>query len=874
MRNGTYRHLGVWVVLVAVVGGAAAAAAAGPVGPVAELANAKVQEDFPAMCVDGDGTPWVVYVSHDGKADSLKIAKKTDAGLKAAATLAGPGIIHQPAVACDGKGMFWAVWSQVNAENVMELLARRVVAGKAAGKTITLAASDHAEIFADAGTDRSGRVWVVWQSFRNGYGDIYARTCEAGATKWGKDIRVTSHAAGDWEPRLAFAKTGAAVVFDSSRSGDYDVYLATVTADGAVKKTRISKTPRHEARASVAATPDGKGYWVAWENGRERWGRDSRSTGRNLGLNTDKHIDVAYVDGATGKVTLATNPTSAIKSAGIIPAKKPAKQPEKKAAKKPPKKPAKQPVKKPVKKPVRRRRPGGVPAVNLPKIAVDSTGAPWLACRYYRGTHWKVALTKYDTGAKAWTKAVTLPNSSFSQDKNCSWAGGATWLAWPSDKRTSKRSLVSGVYVAKIDTAAAPPLAAKPAAKPGAKKPAAPAKRVARWGEDTPERLRSDRHFWTPAKTKYGLYWGDFHRHTDISNCITAGDGCIVEQYRYAYDMGKLDFMGPSDHTDIAKPYSPYEWWCNQKLTDVFFSPGFFTSFYVYEREQRWPWGHRNVIFAERGGPVVYIKRALYKSMPWHATLPIGDGGAEILPPELWKVLRKHGRPVTVISHTGATGMGTNWDGYKKIDNAVENVVEIYQGARVSYEGINTPQPLVALPKKTPKAGAGVAPTTGKDFGKYNKGVYQNALSNGWKLGVFANSDHISTNTTFGGVYAESFTREGIIKAINARRTIAGTDKIFIEFSCNGHLLGSIFETSDKPAMTISVRGTAKLKAVTIVRNEKNLKRFTPKNTKKFDVKFTDDEPIAGENRYYVRVEQVDGNMGWASPVWVTFKSK
>ena len=92
-----------------------------------------------------------------------------------------------------------------------------------------------------------------------------------------------------------------------------------------------------------------------------------------------------------------------------------------------------------------------------------------------------------------------------------------------------------------------------------------------------------------------------------------------------------------------------------------------------------------------------------------------------------------------------------------------------------------------------------------------------------------------------------------------------------MEFSCNGHMLGEIFTTSAKPVLKVSVRGTAALQAVTLVRNETNLKQFTPKGTASFDVTFTDAKPIAGENRYYVRVEQTDGNMGWASPVWATY---
>ncbi len=105
-----------------------------------------------------------------------------------------------------------------------------------------------------------------------------------------------------------------------------------------------------------------------------------------------------------------------------------------------------------------------------------------------------------------------------------------------------------------------------------------------------------------------------------------------------------------------------------------------------------------------------------------------------------------------------------------------------------------------------------------------------------------------------------------------ARKAGAGTDKIVIEFSCNDHLPGSIFETADKPTMKVAVRGTAALKAVTLVRNQTNLKQFTPKKTVTFGAGFRDNDPVAGENRYYIRVEQVDGNMGWTSPVWVTVK--
>src|SRR5436190_2386532 len=306
-----------------------------------------------------------------------------------------------------------------------------------------------------------------------------------------------------------------------------------------------------------------------------------------------------------------------------------------------------------------------------------------------------------------------------------------------------------------------------------------------------------------------------------MSNCITANDGCIVEQFRYAYDMGKLDTVGLSDHTDIGKIYHPYEWWLNQKFVDVFYTPGFFTSMYAYEREQKWPYGHRNVIFAKRGGPIVYIARQKYLNSPWQALYPVDENGPnEILPEELWPILKKCGIPVTDISHTGATGMGTDWNIFKRVDNAVENLIEIYQGARVSYEGLGCPQPTVGMLKGqpyNPAANISLArpPAPIRTFTDKNNGVYQNALRLGHQLGVWADSDHISTHTSYGGVYVKDFTREGIIEGLNARRTIAATDKIFLEFTCSGHLLGTEFELKDYPILDIAVEGTSNVTRVT-----------------------------------------------------------
>ncbi len=804
-----------------------------PLGDRWELTDAKLHRDFPAMAVDAAGKAWIAFIEHNGKADVLKLAQKTKQGLEIAATLSEPGMIHQPAIACATDGSVWSFWGQVDERNVVTLRARRFADGKLDEPT-KLATSDASDTFADARTDHAGRVWVVWQSLRRGQGDIFTRWLDPKSGKWSKEIAVSKPEGGNWEPRLAFdGRDGAWVVFDSSRGGEFNLYLAHVGLNGKVKEQQLTTSPEYEARASIAATKDGKILWIAAERGRREWGLDLRRHGGDTGLNSEKRMLLGQYDIAAGNFTEVPVPTSG--------------------------KPA----------------PRTAVEVNLPVLVTDAAGNPWIAYRFYYQTRWMIALTKYDAAEKTWAQPMEVPDSAFGQDRHCTLTrhGERMMLCWASDKRTTKVVRVAGVYLAELNPKFTPyeNRSGRITMLPEPVRYVNPV---------TPDRPRDQHHTWNIGGKKYRLVFGDLHRHTDFSNCRTGQDGCVLEHFRYAYDMAALDFMGTSDHTDIAKKLDPYEWWQTARLVDVFYAPGKFNSLYAYEREQVYPWGHRNVVFAQRGGPIVYIKRDLYKASPWNALYPVPDGEKEITPMELWDVLRQYGKPVAVISHTGATAMGTDWDKYDRIDNTLENTVEIYQGARVSYEGLGAPQPTVGLrvgdpynPDNKSEAVIPAPPAAIEDFGKErNNGVYQHALARGHKLGVFASSDHVSTHTSYGGVYVEEFTREGIVEGLRARRSIAATDKIFVELSCNGQPMGSVFETAEKLKLKFLVNGSASLKRVTLVRNETNYQVWEP-GKREFKDEFTDAAPLAGENRYYLRVEQADGNMAWSSPVWVTVKA-
>ncbi len=792
--------------------------------PMASLNAPGSHEDFVSVCIDSKGSPWVAYVQYDGTADTLHIAQLTADGLVGRGAMSKPGNVYQPCLACAGDGTIWCVWSQMD-EGQWNLYARTVTDGKIGKRIVTVVDSPGNAILPDAKTDRKGRVWIAWQSFNGNNGEILAKFYDPARGQWSESIQVTKNAAGDWEPRLAFGSGDEAlIVFDSYRNGNFDVFLARVSPNGGVKLVPVACSPRYEARAEAAASPDGETLWVAYEDGLTRWGKDLGSEWRRLGggLHFDRHLYLARVDLATGESRRIADVT-ALTPRLLATLGQPTS-----------------------------------PSICLPELIVDKTGDPWLFYRH--GTaFWQVAVTKYDVEKDQWTAPLQIGGSSYCHDRRTSVAAGpdgSIYVACSSDGRTGKDQLDSGVTLARIDPSATRTYV-DPSVFEKKQKRAAPAFTPV---NDTAERPRDDRRRWQFDGEEYTLRWGDLHRHTDFSNCRTTDDGCILEQFRYAYDAAELDFLATTDHSDQGRGYTDYEWWQNQKLADMFHNPEFFVSLYGYEREQRSPYGHRNVFFIERGGPIVYINRDRFAGSRWakKLTLPPQAGArrGEISPPQLWQLLRQSGMRSLSIAHTPG---GNDWSLFEQIDGGVEPVLEIYQGSRQSYEGPGTPQPPVA--KQTqPKGGGG-----------RGAGLYQDALARGHKLGVIASSDHRSTNISFAGAYLKTFDRAGVFDAISARRTIAATDKIVIMLSCNGHLLGEEFRTTEKPKLKLYVDGTAPLLAVTVVRNERIVYEFTPKSASTYEGTFWDDDPVVGESRYYLRVEQADGNMGWTSPVWVTY---
>jgi hypothetical protein len=284
-----------------------------------------------------------------------------------------------------------------------------------------------------------------------------------------------------------------------------------------------------------------------------------------------------------------------------------------------------------------------------------------------------------------------------------------------------------------------------------------------------------------------------------------------------------------------------------QKSNDLYYMPQRYVPMYGYERSVPFPNGHRNVIWRERGKPVLRIS-------------PEENQGKQNTGPILYPYLRETGGIAT--SHTSATQQGTDW---RDNDPELEPVVEIYQGYDANYEEPGAPRAW--------KPGQTTAHEANKP-----EGYVWNAWAKGYKLGVQSSSDHISTHTSYACVLAEAFTREGIMDAIRKRHTYAATDNIVMDFRIANTaqgvaVMGDIADAAGAPKLSVHVIGTAPVKTIDVIKNNKYVHQLSPKRS---DVQFEylDQSIESGESYYYVRVEQTDGQLAWSSPIWIRHKPR
>ena len=781
------------------------------VAPAEPLSSPDHENDFATLASGENGEVWAAWTAYRDGGVSIMARRFDGSTWQAAVTVnEEPGDRLMPKMGRDGKGRLWVVWSE-QVDGNFDLYGRTLEDGSWSA-TERLTSAPQADIEHELVADSDGGLWLVWQGFRAGRSDILARRHDG--SRWSAEETVSTSPANDWTPAVAACGDGSVyVAWDTYDQGNYDVLLRRFSGGRWGDVAPVADTPKFEAHVAIACDAQDR-LWAAWNESGFQWGKDSgfEIYKEATRIYEWRSLAVAVWDGVRWQVPAAD-----------------------------------------VNELLERELPEYIPGFNdLPVLQTDAGGRMWLFFRHrtirardtpdFTPAHraaWQLYGTAYVGGA--WTRPLHLPFSRGRQDVRWELASdgrGNLFAAWPTDNRDSEEyvfshSQINAAKLPALTGEATPPRLVDPDVREYHTYPVHPneAEDVARIRDYTIE---------SEGRT-YKIYRGDTHRHTEFSH-DGLNDGSLMEAYRYALDAAELDFLGVSEHNNLGGQDIEYVNWLHPQIADIFRLPESFVPVYTYERSISYPDGHRNILSAKRGIPTLPITEAEQRHE---------EGAAR-----LFAYLREH--DAISIPHTSATGMGTDW---RDNDPEVEPLVEIYQGDRTSaeYEG-------------APRAATAEKPI-GQQGGFEPAGFVWNAWAKGYKLGVQASSDHISTHISYASTIAEDFTAGGLLDAMKKRHSYAATDNIVLDYRmrANGreYLQGDIAEVSGRFELVVNVIGTARIEQIDIIRDQTFL--YNRQNLdQEVSLTFVDSDVEPGEHYYYVRVIQKNREIAWSSPIWVT----
>ena len=775
------------------------------------------QHDFPAA-VFTDAGLFVAWTTFHNEANVLYLAWRGNGTWTTRRVTPRWGDYYGTAVASDATGRVHVIWSEY--ENDRWRLVDRAFdpPTDSWSKPVYVSPAGRRQMFPVAATSADGTVWVAWQEFDGDDLDVMAARFEGGA--WSATVPVSESESNDWAPDLAPAADGSVwAAWDSYESGSYGIFVRRLTPDGRDDPIEVPADPNRAIEPSIAVDSE-NGVWVAWAESGPNWGKDWGVLGRpGTQVRSTSEIRLArHVNGSW------TEPSESLQDSVPAWMSDMHEYPTLVIGK------------------------GDVPYVIFRKMMFRLPVAehelqvkfgdeqrrmqPWYDT--IRGMS-EIRVAGYD--GSRWLPVTELPLSTGGAYAQLAVAEGnqETVAVWATDGRTYEDPHVrtSQLRYAALDLSG--DFEADPRLRPlqtddtefvdAAPTEAADlaAVRAARWADKEPLRL----------------YRGDLHRHTDLS-ADSQQDGDILLAYRYALDAGALDFLAVTDHSGAERlHFYKYQWWRTRQIATMFNQPGRFATFFGYERTVTFPGGHRNIISTRR------------EMQP----VPISDEeftGAESWAERLYPDLLRHGD--IAIAHTTAGGGGTDW---RDNDPRAEPVVEVFQALRGSYEEPNSP---------------------GRARSTESPGFVWNAWKKGWRIGLLSNSDHESTHQSYACVWAPELTNRAILDAIKARRSYAATDNIVLRFEArNGTAsavkMGGEIAAEQSPEFSLRVVGTQPIQSIELVRSGEVVYSASP-GTPSVSLDYRDeDAPQDGSAHYHARLVQEDGQIAWATPIWVDYRN-
>ena len=359
------------------------------------------ENDYPTLAIARDGSAWCAWQVYRNGGDQLLVAHSTGAGWSAPEPLtsAGQDLFHT-AIAEDERGRIWVVWSQRQGE-AWDLIAR-AWDGRSWSAARKLTNSNGPNFFHKLIRDPAGNLHLVWIAHMAG--ESHVMWSKLAGNAWSPSREISGGSA--WMPDAAAdSKGNLYIAWDSYRSGNYDIFLREIKADGTIQLTeQVTRSPRFQAHASVAVDKNDR-VWLAWDESGSNWGKDwaRDDTWRSTTLYADRRPRVAVLENGKWSEP-AADPMRSI--------------------------------------PERYNR-----YVENPKLTVDASGRVWLALEVRVSTamnrsdfwsangRWETFLTAYE--GDRWRPAAELPLSSTRPDGAFAMQPSAAGIraVWANDNR-------------------------------------------------------------------------------------------------------------------------------------------------------------------------------------------------------------------------------------------------------------------------------------------------------------------------------------------------------------------------------------------------------------------------------------------------------
>ena len=732
---------------------------------------------------------WLEFVP--GKGDHLWVGRRGEDGWDQRERVsAEPGRYARPTLTVDAGGALHLSYEAQPAEGAPWRVVQRTRLGKkrySEERPVSLGTGNAVRHRVAAG--HGGGLWFVWQEDRGGQWDVVCRALDVPGQPGGEEV-MSASPRGDWSPSVAVGPDGAVcVAWDGHGGGSFDVFARWRTGSdegewGPVHA--VARGPAFQGRPQLAADSGGR-TWLLWEEGAEGWGAPYRS-----------------VEGLWNNATDASGPVHRLRRLrlGVLGRDGALAAPR-------------EPLPMPSLDRARTRtdaRPGvrdlGV-FYERGELCVDGRDRPWVVYRHYDEPQlgraepvvhhveegWR--LYARCLGAEGWSELTGFDVPQRDGLQRLAAAAGAdgvhaAWTTGRTDRREDPRP--RGVAFAR---------AAEPRGeRPGDALLAAPAPAGAPELEPLPARTEAAE----VGGERYELFFGDLHRHTDLSLCFPFLDGSVEDAYRYATEVARLDFLGITDHTrDVDRgDVQSQLWWRCAKEVGRHSLGGSFFPYFAFERSHR-----------DTDHNVISLRSDVLRNFP----PPLPDYWSEI------------GGDTFTIPHNPL--IGRLWEHH---DDAKRPLLEIYQGCRDA---------------------------------SLQEGAHR-GLDRGYHLGFIASSDHLSTGASFACVWAPRADREAIFRSMKARRTYAATDRIRLVFRSGGHWMGERFASDSAPSFQVEVQGTAALDRMDCYWDgELAESRADLGGGVELKTTWSPRFELTGEHYAYVHVVQADGNQAWSSPIWV-----